>query len=154
MAGPDGESTIHAEMHIGNSVVMLSDENPEWEMKSPLTLGGSPSSLHLYVEDADAAFSRAVEAGCKVEVPVHDAFWGDRYAKVKDPFGHSWGIATHKEDLPPRRCGSAARSSSSRWPSRAAASRASPGSHRRALTPKKGLDFPPHNRIIACDYSD
>ena len=99
MAGPDGESTMHAEMRIGNSTVMLSDENPQWEMKSPQTLGGSPTSLHIYVEDADEVFNRAVAAGCTVKAPLMDAFWGDRYGKLVDPFGHEWGIATHKEDL-------------------------------------------------------
>ena len=105
MAGPDGQSTMHAEMHIGNSAVMLSDENPQWGAQSPETLGGSPSSLHIYVEDADALFNRAVEAGCEVVAPIMDAFWGDRYGKLKDPFGHQWGIATHKEDVPPEEMG-------------------------------------------------
>ena len=105
MPGPDGESTMHAEMRIGNSTVMLTDENPQWEMKSPLTLGGSPASLHIYVDDADKFFKRAVDAGCAVMVPIDDAFWGDRYGKVKDPFGHQWGIATHKEDLSPEEMG-------------------------------------------------
>jgi len=99
MAGPDGKSTMHAEMRIGNSTVMLTDENPQWEMKSPETLGGSPVSLHLYVDDADKLFNRAVQAGCEVKAPMMDAFWGDRYGKVADPFGHQWGLATHKEDL-------------------------------------------------------
>ena len=99
MPGPDGQSTMHAEMCLGDSMLMLSDENPEWGMTAPATLGGTASSLHLYVEDADAAFKRAVDAGCAVEFPVDDVFWGDRYAKVKDPYGHSWGIATHTEDL-------------------------------------------------------
>ncbi len=99
MPGPDGKSTMHAEMRIGNSMVMLTDENPQWEMKSPHTLGGSPSSLHIYVEDVDKYFNRAIEAGCEVKAPLMDAFWGDRFGKVTDPFGHEWGIATHKEDL-------------------------------------------------------
>lgn len=99
MPGPDGKSTMHAEMRIGNSTVMLSDENPQWDMKSPKTLGGSPCSLHLYVNDTDAFFNRAVEAGCEVKMPPMDAFWGDRYAKVADPYGHQWGIATHIEDV-------------------------------------------------------
>ena len=99
MPGPDGNSTIHAEMRIGDSTVLLGDENPQWGMKAPQTLGGSPSSLHLYVDDADKLFNRAVEAGCEVKAPMMDAFWGDRYGKVVDPFGHEWGIATHKEDL-------------------------------------------------------
>lgn len=99
VAGPDGKSTMHAEMRIGNSTVMLTDENPQWEMKSPETLGGSPVSLHLCVDDADKLFNRAVQAGCEVKAPMMDAFWGDRYGKVADPFGHQWGLATHKEDL-------------------------------------------------------
>jgi len=99
MAGPDGKGTMHAEMRIGNSTVMLTDENPQWGMKSPQTLGGSPASLHIYTENADAMFARAVNAGCEATMPIMDAFWGDRYGKVKDPFGHEWGIATHKEDL-------------------------------------------------------
>ena len=105
MPGPDGQGTMHAEIHIGNSAIMMSDENPQWHTKSPLTLGGVSASLHIYVDDADKQFNQAVEAGCEVLVPVHDAFWGDRYAKVKDPFGHEWGIATHKEDIPPEEMG-------------------------------------------------
>ncbi len=101
MPGPDGQSTVHAEMRIGNSTVMLTDENPQWNAKSPQTLGGSPASLHMYVEDCDGLFKRAVDAGCTVEAPVQDMFWGDRYGKVKDPFGFTWGIATHKEDVGP-----------------------------------------------------
>jgi len=105
MPGPDGKSTMHAEMRIGNSKVMLTDENPQWGMKSPTTLGGSPASLHVYVDDADKFFNRAVEAGCTVTAPIMDAFWGDRYGKVADPFGHHWGIATHKEDVRPEEMG-------------------------------------------------
>jgi uncharacterized glyoxalase superfamily protein PhnB len=105
MPGPDGKSTMHAEMCIGNSTFMLTDENPAWEMKSPETLGGSPASLHIYVEDADALFNQAVQAGCTPLAPIEDAFWGDRYGKVKDPFGYQWGIATHKEDLSPEEMG-------------------------------------------------
>jgi len=101
MPGPDGESTMHAEMRIGDSAVMMTDENPAWNCKAPATLGGSPVSLHLYVPDADALFERAVKAGCKPTMPLMDAFWGDRYGKVEDPYGHQWGIATHKEDVTP-----------------------------------------------------
>jgi uncharacterized glyoxalase superfamily protein PhnB len=101
MPGPDGKSTMHAEMRIGDSMLMLCDENPNWNTKSAATLGGSPVSLHLYVNDADAAFKRAVQAGCTVTMPIQDAFWGDRYGKLRDPFGYEWGIATHKEDLSP-----------------------------------------------------
>ncbi len=105
MPGPGGQGTMHAEMRIGNSTVMLTDENPQWEMKAPETLGGSPASLHLYVEDVDKAFKRAVDAGCEVVAPLMDAFWGDRYGKVKDPYGHQWGFATHVEDVPPEEMG-------------------------------------------------
>ena len=105
MPGPDGKSTMHAEMRIGNSTIMLTDENPQWQMKSPETLGGSPASLHVYVDDADKLFNRAVEAGCTVTAPLMDAFWGDRYGKLADPFGHQWGIATHKEDVAPEEMG-------------------------------------------------
>lgn len=99
MRMPDGETIMHAELRIGNSTVMLTAENPQWEMKSAETLGGSPVSLHVYVNDVDRAFQRAIDAGCEVAAPLMDAFWGDRYGKVKDPFGIQWGIATHKEDL-------------------------------------------------------
>jgi PhnB protein len=99
MPGPDGKGTMHAEMVIGDSVVMLSDEFPQFNLKSPKSLGGNCASLHLYVEDADALFNQAVAAGCDVLHPVSDTFWGDRYGKVADPYGHHWGIATHVEDL-------------------------------------------------------
>ncbi len=101
MSGPEGRGTMHAEMRIGDSMVMLADENPHMGTKAPASLGGTPVSLALYVQDVDALFARAVSAGCTVVLPVMDAFWGDRYGKLKDPFGHEWGIATHKEDLSP-----------------------------------------------------
>lgn len=101
MPGPDGTSTVHAELAIGNSILMLADENPQWNLKSPTTLGGCTSSMHLYVEDADATYNQAVAAGCQVLAPISDMFWGDRFGKVADPYGHHWGIATHKEDLSP-----------------------------------------------------
>jgi PhnB protein len=105
MAGPDGESVVHAEVKIGDSMVMLSQENPEWGSKSPQTLGGTPVSLFVYSEDVDAAFKRATEAGCTTEMPPSDMFWGDRFCKVTDPFGHSWQMATHKEDVSPEEMG-------------------------------------------------
>ena len=105
MPGPDGKSTMHMEMRLGDSTIMLTDANPQWNAKSPKTLGGTPVSLHVYVKDADALFKRAVAAGCEVEYPIADAFWGDRYGKLRDPFGHTWGIATHKEDLSPDEIG-------------------------------------------------
>lgn len=101
MAGPDGQGTMHAEIKIGNSTIMLVDESPQWDKRSAKSLGGSPVSLHLYVEDADAVFQQAVAAGCEEVVPVSEMFWGDRYGQVVDPFGLTWGIATHIEDVPP-----------------------------------------------------
>jgi PhnB protein len=101
MAGPDGKSVMHAELKIGDSIVMLSDEFPQMGTRSPQTLGGSSGYLFLYVSDVDAAFKRAVDAGAKATMPPADMFWGDRFAKVSDPFGHEWGMATHKEDLSP-----------------------------------------------------
>ena len=101
MTTPDGENVVHGEVQIGNSTVMLSQENPQWDMKSAATLGGSPAALHLYVEDVDAAFQQAIDSGCTEVSPVTDMFWGDRYGKVVDPFGFQWGIATHVEDVEP-----------------------------------------------------
>jgi uncharacterized glyoxalase superfamily protein PhnB len=100
MATPDGR-IMHAELQFGDSQVMLSDEFPGMSHPSPKGLGGTPVQLHLYVEDVDAVFDRAVEAGATVKMPVSDMFWGDRYGVVIDPFGHAWGLATHIEDVPP-----------------------------------------------------
>ena len=105
MACPDGKSIMHAELQIGNSIVFLADEFPDMGCRAPQTLGGSTGTLHLYVRDVDRAFQRAVAAGAEVRMPVADMFWGDRYAKVADPFGHEWGLATHKEDLSAREIG-------------------------------------------------
>ena len=99
MPGPGGQGTMHAEMSIGDSTVMLMDEFPEYGMKSPKSLGGICVAVHLYVEDADSLFARAAAAGCTVLHPMSDMFWGDRFGKVADPYGHHWGIATHKEDV-------------------------------------------------------
>jgi len=98
MAGPDG-SIMHAEIRIGDSILMLGEENEQWGTKSPLSLNGVHGSLHIYVEDADAAFNRALKAGATVRYPLEDAFWGDRYGKVTDPFGHEWGLATRVKDM-------------------------------------------------------
>ncbi len=100
MADPSGK-VMHAEIKIGNSPIMLADEFPEMGARSPQSLGGSPVSILLYVEDVDAVFSQAVAAGAKVERPVKDQFYGDRSGGVTDPFGHVWYIATHKEDVSP-----------------------------------------------------
>jgi PhnB protein len=98
MKGPDGKIG-HAELVIGDSIVMLADEFPEYGSLSPLSTGGSGMGLHIYVEDVDSAFDRAVKAGAKVDMPVSYMFWGDRYGKLADPFGHKWSIATHKADF-------------------------------------------------------
>ena len=100
MAGPDGRIG-HAEIKIGDSPIMLADEHPEMNARSPRTLGGSPVSLVLYVEDVDAVVEQAVAAGAKLTRPVANQFYGDRTGGVEDPFGHVWYIATHVEDVSP-----------------------------------------------------
>ncbi len=95
---PDGKIT-HAELKIGDSIIFVADESPAMGNKSPQTLGGTSGSLYLYVEDADKAFQRAVNAGGKATMPVSDMFWGDRFGHLVDPYGQEWGIATHKEDF-------------------------------------------------------
>jgi PhnB protein len=98
MKSPDGR-VAHAELKLGDSVFMLSDEYPEMKCHSPNSIGGSPVSMYVYVEDVDALFDKAVSAGAKVLDPVKDQFWGDRHGRLEDPFGHLWSIATHKKDL-------------------------------------------------------
>jgi PhnB protein len=101
MDGPPGKIS-HAELKIGDSIIMVSDEVlGATSARSPRSLGGSPVNIFLYVEDVDAVFDRAKAAGAKVDAPVDDMFWGDRYGKLTDPFGHSWSVATHKEDVAP-----------------------------------------------------
>lgn len=97
---PDGKIG-HAEFKIGDSIFMISDESPQCPSKSPETLGGSAVTLHLYVSDADATFADAIKAGAKETMPLADQFWGDRMGGVVDPFGHSWMIAMHVEDVDP-----------------------------------------------------
>lgn len=99
MPGPDGTSIMHAALRIGASTVFLSDELPGMGCRAPQSLGGTTASLHLEVPNVDRAFARAVAAGAEVKMPVADMFWGDRYGKVADPFGHEWGMATPKEQL-------------------------------------------------------
>ena len=100
MDGPQGKIG-HAELKIGDSMIMLSDEMPMGGTRSPQTLGGTTAAIFLYVKDVDAAFKQATSAGAKVEAPLADMFWGDRFGKLTDPFGHSWAMATHKEDVAP-----------------------------------------------------
>ena len=97
---PDGRLG-HAELRLGDSMIMLSDEFPEYGGKSPQTLGGSPVNIHLYVDDVDAFFKKAIAAGAKEAKPIKDQFYGDRSGQLEDPFGHLWWVATHKEDVPP-----------------------------------------------------
>lgn len=98
LAQPDGR-VGHAELQIGQSRIMLADEFPQMEFRSPSTIGGTPVHLHMYVENADAVVSQAVAAGAKLLRPVQDQFYGDRLGTVADPYGHVWHVSTHTEDL-------------------------------------------------------
>ena len=100
MMGPQGK-LLHGAVRIGDSTVMLADEFPDWGAFGPKSLKGSPVTIHLYVEDVDAFVSRAAAAGAKITMPVQDMFWGDRYAKLEDPFGHHWSVSTHTRDVSP-----------------------------------------------------
>jgi uncharacterized glyoxalase superfamily protein PhnB len=113
LPGPDGKSIIHADLKIGDSHVFLVDEIPEMDCRGPKTVGGTSVTIHMYVEDADAAFGKAVAAGAQVKMPLSDMFWGDRYGVLADPFGHAWSIATHKEDLTPQEIGKRAQAACS-----------------------------------------
>jgi PhnB protein len=111
MPGPDGKSLMHAELKIGDSRLFLVDEFPQMGCLGPLGLGGTPVFIHVYVEDVDAVFNQAVAAGAEVRMPLENAFWGDRYGQLVDPFGHKWSLATHKEDLTPEEMGKRAQAS-------------------------------------------
>lgn len=102
MPGPN-DTVMHGELIVGDSIFMYCDENPEWGSRgrSPLTLGGSPVSFMIYVDDVDAAFARAIAAGAVQERPMTDQFYGDRTGTLTDPFGHMWTLATHIEDVSP-----------------------------------------------------
>jgi PhnB protein len=100
LPGPGGK-VMHAEIRIGDSPIMLADEVPQMNIRGPATLGGSPVSILLYVDDVDAQFSQAIAAGAKEQRPVKDQFYGDRSGTLVDPFGHIWSVATHKQDLTP-----------------------------------------------------
>lgn len=108
LPGPDGK-LIHACLRIGDSPIMLVDEFPECQSLGPKSLQGSPVTMHLYIEDADAVFDRAVAAGASIKMPLEDTFWGDRYGVIEDPFGHHWSIATHIRDLSPEEIQEAAK---------------------------------------------
>jgi PhnB protein len=100
MDGPPGKIG-HAELKIGDSFLMLSDEMPGGGNRSPKSLGGTTASVFLYVTDVDSAYKKAVDAGATSDMPPADMFWGDRFGKLTDPFGHTWAMATHKEDVAP-----------------------------------------------------
>ena len=100
MNGPDGKIG-HAELRIGDSVIMLADEMPGGS-RSPQSLGGTTGGVFLYVEAVDKVFNQAVSAGAKVDMPLENMFWGDRYGRLTDPFGHSWSVATHVENVAPQ----------------------------------------------------
>jgi uncharacterized glyoxalase superfamily protein PhnB len=97
---PDGK-IMHAMIQIGDSFIMISDEFPAMGCNSPTTIGGTAVTIHLYVEDADKIFNQAVKAGAIITMPIMNAFWGDRFGTVIDPYGHSWSIATHQTDMIP-----------------------------------------------------
>jgi len=107
LPGPEGK-LMHAMVRIGDSSLMLVDEFPDCGAFGPQSLNGSPVTIHLYVTDVDATVERAVAAGAKVTMPVSDMFWGDRYGRIEDPFGHQWSIATHIRDLSPQEIQAAA----------------------------------------------
>jgi len=109
MTGPDGNTIMHAELKIGDSIFFLSEESPERNIKSPQTLGGASTTLNVYVPDVDTAFRKAVDSGGRETMAVQDQFWGDRYGTFADPFGYTWGLGTHKEDLSEQEMGKRAK---------------------------------------------
>lgn len=98
LPGPDGK-LMHASLSIGKGMIMLTDEAPQWKSFSPKSLNGTPVTIHIYVDDVDAAIEQAAKAGAKVIMPAADMFWGDRYGQIVDPFGHKWSLATHQRDM-------------------------------------------------------
>jgi uncharacterized glyoxalase superfamily protein PhnB len=121
LPGPDGK-LMHGSMRVCGSSIMLVDEMPEWNVLGPKALGGSPVTIHLFVDDVDAVFNNAVAAGATVKMPVEDMFWGDRYGIVTDPFGHNWSIATHKRDVSREEMQAAIKQMAARGPQEARAS--------------------------------
>ena len=105
LCAPDGKSIMHADLKIGDSHLFIVDEFPQMDSRGPQSIGRTPVTIHMYVNDVDAAFAKAVAAGAKVRMPLADMFWGDRYGLLADPFGHSWSLAMHKEDLTPQQIG-------------------------------------------------
>ncbi|MCL4817839.1 MAG: VOC family protein [Vicinamibacteria bacterium] len=144
MPGPGG-MVMHAEIRVGDSAVFLSDAFPG--NKSPLELKGTPVAMHLYVEDCDAWWQRAVKAGCKVVMPLADQFWGDRFGQVRDPFGHLWSISTHVADPTPEEMEAAMAAMSAPAPKKRAKRRkkAAPPRAKKAV-PKKPAKKPAANK--------
>lgn len=101
MPGPDGKTIMHAEVKIGDSIIMLNDEFPKMNCRSPKSVGGTSSGVYLYVDDVDSTVKKAVENGAKLQMPVIDMFWGDRLGNIEDPSGHVWSVATHIKDMTP-----------------------------------------------------
>jgi len=99
--GPDGRSIVHSELLLGDSRFFVNEEFPEHSQHSPLHYTGTPVTLHLYVSDVDVLFARAVDAGAEIMIELADQFWGDRYGRLRDPFGHEWSLASRIEDLSP-----------------------------------------------------
>ncbi|MDE1876108.1 MAG: VOC family protein [Thaumarchaeota archaeon] len=97
--GPDGKSIMHAEIKIGDSIIMLNDEYLQMGCMSPQSVGGTTNGIFLYVQNADETYNKAISAGAKSKTPMMDAFWGDRFGSILDPFGHVWSIVTHKKDM-------------------------------------------------------
>jgi uncharacterized glyoxalase superfamily protein PhnB len=116
LMAPDGKRIMHTAITIGDSMIMLNDDFPEYGGHSAASLKGTPVTLHLYVTDADAAFDKAVAAGAKVVMPIADMFWGDRYGIVEDPFGNKWSIAHHIKDMSPAEMESAMKNVMSKDP--------------------------------------
>ena len=103
LAGPGG-SVVHAEIKIGDSIIMLGEEWPGHHIQSPTSMKGTTCGIHIYVQDVDAAHKRAMDAGAKENMPPADMFWGDRYSSVTDPYGHAWSLGTHIKELSPEEC--------------------------------------------------
>jgi PhnB protein len=136
MDGPGG-SIGHAELQIGDSLVYLADEWPQGASRSPQSLKGSSVVIHLYVPDVDSSFQRAVGAGATVVQPLMDMFWGDRFGQVRDPFGHLWSLATHKEDLSPEEMARRGREAMAAMPASKPPTKAAARPSRKRSTSKK-----------------
>ena len=116
--GAPGGRVGHAELQLGDAMIMLADENPDMDVRGPRSFGGTPVTLHVYVENADETFDQAVNAGAEALRPVEDRFYGDRSGQFEDPFGHRWDVSTHVEDVPPEEMAKRAKEAMARVPDR------------------------------------